>query len=197
VTGIAGSGFGGSLAVRVISADGQELAIAPAQIDADPGQRGPFAVDIAISVNEVLPAFIQVYTASPIDGGILHLTAIGVTLAPRGAANIKPLDSHLERIVIDQPPAGGTIRGGSVRVQGFARASFEQTLIVEIVGPDGRVIGSQSLIVDSPELGTPGPFSVDVPFPAASGSGRIVVRDPSPTFNGDVHVSSVEVSFEP
>ena len=197
VNGVAGPVFDQALSVRVISADGQELAIAPAQIDADLGQRGPFAVDIAISVNEVLPAFIQIYAGSPRDGGITHLSAIDVTLAPRGAPDIKPLISHLERILIDHPAPGETIRGGKVRVQGFGLASFEQTLVVEIIGPDGTLAGSQSLIVDSPESGKPGPFSVDVLYAASAGLGRIVIRDPSPAFDGDLHVSSVEVNLEP
>ena len=197
VSGLADKQSEQALVVRVISSDGHELAIAPAEIEAEAGQRGAFAVDVAISVEEVMPAFIQVYTASPRDGGIIHLAAFGVTLAPAGAPDIKPLDSYLERIVIDHPAPGETIRAGSVRVGGYALASFEQTLIVEVVGPDGTVIGSQSLIVSSPEQGKPGPFSVDVTYPTSIGPARIVVRDTSPVFNGNLHLSSVEINLAP
>jgi hypothetical protein len=84
-----------------------------------------------------------------------------------------------------------------VWVQGFAQASFEQTLVVEVLGPDGTLAGSQSLIVNSSEVGKPGPFSVDVTYAAIAGTGRIVVRDPSPAFTGDIHTASVEVILEP
>jgi hypothetical protein len=82
ITGVAGPGLGESLAVRVIAADGRELAIAPAVIDSDLDQRGPFAVDIAIAVNEVQPAFIQVYAASPRDVGMLHLGSSSTSRLP-------------------------------------------------------------------------------------------------------------------
>jgi hypothetical protein len=60
------------------------------------------------------------------------------------------------------------------------------------------VVGSQPLIVDSPEWGQPGPFQADVPYSVTtSGAGRVVVRDPSPAFAGDVHLASVEVKLNP
>ena len=70
--------------------------------------------------------------------------------------------------------------------------------MVDILDEDGTIVGSQPLIVDSPEWGQPGPFQVDVPYSVTtSGAGRIVVRDPSPAFVGDVHSASIEVQLNP
>ena len=83
-------------------------------------------------------------------------------------------------------------------MEGIAVASFEQNLIVEVLDVDGNILGSQPVTVQSEEMGIPGPFSVDVPFEVDSvGPGRIVVRDPSPAFDFDLHVASVEVNLEP
>jgi hypothetical protein len=67
-----------------------------------------------------------------------------------------------------------------------------------VVDENGNVAGQQPTIVSAPDIGVPGPFSVEIAYQVtASGPGRIVVRDPSPAFGGDVHLSSVEVSLEP
>ena len=103
-----------------------------------------------------------------------------------------------EQIQITNLAPGDSLSGGVAHVEGFALASFEQTLVVDVLDQEGTVVGSQSLIVDSPEWGQPGPFQVDVPYSiTTSGAGRIVVRDPSPAFAGDVHLASVEVELNP
>jgi hypothetical protein len=85
-----------------------------------------------------------------------------------------------------------------LHVQGIALASFEQTLLIELHDADGNVVASQSVIVNAPDLGEPGPFSADIPYSvSAPGPGRVVVRDLSPAFGGDVHLASVEVDLTP
>lgn len=64
--------------------------------------------------------------------------------------------------------------------------------------PTGNVVASQAVIVNAPDLGQPGPYAADLPYSAAaSGAGRVVVRDVSPAFGGDVHPASVEVDLKP
>jgi hypothetical protein len=59
-------------------------------------------------------------------------------------------------------------------------------------------VGSSPAIVDAPAPGQPGGFIVDVPYAVnEAGPGRVVVRDVSPAFGGDVHLTSVEVDLRP
>ncbi|MCI0399116.1 MAG: Gmad2 immunoglobulin-like domain-containing protein [Chloroflexi bacterium] len=198
VAGMADSTFEQALAVRLVTADGQEITTVPAQITSELGTRGPFAVEVPFNVGSEQPAFIQVFAASARDGGITHLASVAVTLSPGGPASIIPVSPFPERIVISQPALVSTISGGLAHVEGIALASFEQTLVVEVLDTDGNVVGSQAIIVAAPDLGQPGPFIADVPYTiAVAGPGRIVVRDPSPAFGGDVHLASVEVTLEP
>jgi hypothetical protein len=77
-------------------------------------------------------------------------------------------------------------------------ASFEQTLLIEVVDAYGAVIGLQPVLVQAPDFGLPGPFAVDVAYTlTAAGPGRVVVRDISPAHGGDIHRSSVEVDLAP
>jgi hypothetical protein len=198
VAGVADPTFEQTLVVRLVSADGAELALVPAQIEADMGQRGPFAIDVPFTVSGEEQAFIQVYTTSARDGGVTHLSAVGVTLADSGSAAVVPVTLQPERIAVAQPVLGATVSGGVARVEGFGLAGFEQTLVIEVQDEAGAVVGSQPVIVAAPDLGQPGPFSADVPYVVTTGGpGRIAVRDISPAFGGDVHVSSVEITLQP
>lgn len=197
VAGEADPTFEQSLAVRIVTIDGETLVTEPAMIAAELGERGPFETEVAFEVAEDTQAWIQVFATSARDGGVTHLSSVGLVLAADGEADIVEATPQPERIVIDSPEAGETISGGSLTVSGRGLASFEQTLIVELLDEEGRLITSTPLIVDAPDLGQPGTFEATLTY-ELSGSmpARVVVTDPSPAFGGEVHVSSVEVVLE-
>lgn len=198
VAGVADPTFEQNLVIRLLLADGTELALVPTTIQAELGERGAFEVEVPFTVSGEQQAFVQVYATSARDGGITHLSSVGLTLADSGEAQIVPVEPHPERIQISQPALGATVSGGTVTVSGTALASFEQTLLVEVLDEAGEVLNAQPVIVEAPDLGQPGPFSVALAYEvAATMPGRIVVRDVSPAFGGDVHLASVEVTLEP
>lgn len=198
VAGIADPTFESHLSVRILSMDGTAVASQTATIQADVGQRGPFSVDVPFSVSGEQPALIQVYATSPRDGALTHLSSVSVTLAAGGPTEVAAGEPHPERIAVRQPAPNATVSGGIAHVAGFGLASFEGTLVIEIYDAEGMRVGSQPVIVDAPEMGQPGTFSADVAYTlSASGPGRIVVRDLSPAFGGDVHLSSVEITLGP
>ena len=198
IAGMADSTFEQNLVVRILLPDGSEVALSPTTIQAELGQRGPFEVEIPFAVDEARTAFIQVYDQSARDGGTIHLATVGVILVPSGPDQIVPVEEHSEVIQILDPPFGAELSGGLVHVEGFGLASFEQTLVVEVYGEEGDLLGSVPVIVGAPDLGLPGPFEADVSFSVSrEQAGRIVVRDPSPAFSGDIHISSLEVRLLP
>lgn len=198
VVGLADPTFEQNLVVRLLLADGSELALQPTTIQSDIGTRGPFEIELAFSVAEEQQGFIQVFADSARDGGITHLTSVGVTLAPSGEATIQPAPDSREAIAISAPTRGATVSGGTVHIEGIGRAGFENTLVVDVLDGDGNTLARQAITVSAPEMGQFGPFSVDLPYTVgASGPGRIVVRDVSPAFGGTSHLSSVEVTLAP
>ena len=191
--------FENTLALRMLQDDGTELVPAQAVIGTGP-EGGPltFEARLTFEVAEERPAFLQAYVASPRDGGVTHLVSTVVTLMPRGAAELRPAAEEAERLQILVPAPGQAIRGGIVHVEGVGLASFEQTLLIEVVDAYGDVIGVQPVLVQAADFGLPGPFVADVPYTlTASGPGRVVVRDISPAHGDDVHRSSVEVDLAP
>jgi hypothetical protein len=186
------------LEIRLVDLEGQILLETSTSIQAGIGQRGRFELEINFPVPLETQVFLQVFSRSPRDGGIIHLTAAGLRLAPDGPQEVRRNEPHAERIQILTPDNGQAISGGTIRIEGIALASFEQHLTAEVLDQDGRVVGSSAITVAAPDLGQPGPFRVDVSYQLqASGPGRVVVRDPSPAFPGDVHLSSVEVALSP
>lgn len=198
VAGIADPTFEQNLVIRIVSVEGIELALQPTTIAADLGRRGPFEAQVSISIAEEQNVLIQVYDQSARDGGTIHLASVGVLLVPGGDVDIRPADPHPEDVHIIQPSLGDVISGGMLHVEGFGLASFEGTLVVEVYDATGTLVGSQALIVNSPEMGIPGPFSADVSYEVGEqGPGRIVVLDPLPVFDGISHIASVEVALGP
>lgn len=197
VSGEADPTFEQSLAVRIITIDGDILVTEPAMIEAELGERGPFAVDVPFTVSEETQAWIQVFATSARDGGITHLSSVGLMLAPDGEEDIVAVTPHPERIAITSPEMGATISGGELLVQGRGLASFEQTLIVELLDEEGRLITMTPVIVDAPDLGEWGDFEATLTFEVGDPMpARVRVYDPSPAFGGEVHAASVEVQLE-
>lgn len=204
VRGEADPTFEQTLAVRIVTIDGEELLTQPAMIAADLGERGSFEIELpfqtegSFSIDEETRAWIQVFATSARDGGITHLSSVAVTLLPEGPADIAEATPQPERIVIDTPSTGETVQGGALQVSGRGLASFEQTLIVELLDESGEVMIMEPIIVNAPDLGQPGTFEIELPYSVEdSMPARLQVRDPSPAFGGDVHLSSVEISLEP
>lgn len=188
-----------TLVVRGLRPDGSELiAPQPINIKAPLGERGPFEIEIPFSVSQDQQVFIQIYAQSARDGGITHLESVGVILSASGPESITPWSSYPEQIVITTPTSGQIISAGVAHIEGVGIASFEGTFVLDVLDSSGAIVGSQPVIVSSPDLGLPGTYSANVLYSVVdSGPGRIVVRDPSPAFGGDVHLASVEVQLEP
>jgi hypothetical protein len=198
IAGVADGTFEQTLAIRIVLDDGSLLAEAVTTIEGDMGERGPYAADVPFSLEGERNALIQVYDVSARDGGILHLNSVGVILMEDGEVDVRDASAEPEAIVIERPAMGERISGGMVHVEGIGIASFEGTLVVEVYDAAGNKVGEQPLIVDAPDMGQPGSFSVDVAYAVVEeGPGRIVVVDPLPAFDGIGHIASVEVILVP
>ncbi len=211
IAGEADPTFEQSLVAQISSADGTILATANAQISAEVGQRGPFSVDLAFSVDSHQPGRMAVYAVSPRDGGLIHLASVDVTLlAAGGAAALNPTRPHTETIALFAPALLANLSGGAAHITGFSEYVFENQLSVAICGQGGvgapdpicgtadNRVGAGTATVQSPDIGQPGPLETDVTYtvPAAM-RGRIVVYSVSPRDGGVTHLSSQEVVLAP
>jgi hypothetical protein len=198
VSGVADSTFEQTLVVRLLLEDGSVLALEPTMIQAELGQRGNFEEEVHFEISGERQAFLQVLEHSARDGEIIHLSAVGITISDTGPQEIRRSDPKPEQIIVFQPTVRERVQGGRAVVIGYGWASFEQTLLIEVQDENGQVVGSTPVTIAAPDLGQPGHFTVEVPYQVSrEGPGRILVRDVSPAFGGDVHRTSVEIDLAP
>jgi len=198
VAGLADPTFEQTLVIRLLLDDGTQVAQISSIIQAEISQRGPFNGKLDFVITGERQAFIQVFTVSPRDGAITHLSSVGIILSESGPEEIRYAESRTEQIHITKPSSGDFISGGVVTVDGFGWAGFENTLVIELQDQDGNVIVGTPVTIAVQEMGQPGPFRATIPYAIATeGPARIVVRDISPAYGGDSHLSSIEINLAP
>ncbi len=203
--------FEQNLVIAIYDEAGNQIALTPTTIAADTGNPGPFSAELSFSVAYEQPGRIAVMEHSAMDGGIVHLTSVEVTLLPGGSATILPQPVTGENIDIQFPAPNNTISGGSFTVSGFSEYYFESTLGLKLCGPgDGlgaadpicgdshNVLAHTFAMIDSPDIGQPGPFSGTLTWSVSEAvPGRIVVYAESMRDGGITHLSSIPVLIQP
>ena len=210
VEGISGPTFEQTLLVTITDVSGSVIAMWATTIGADVGQAGPFSVSVLFSVDSDQPGRISVYDVSARDGGVVHLASVPVTLLASGAPNITAPPSSEETIFINSPSFLEEISGGELTITGYSEYFFEANLSVTICGSwsGGRrhpicgtvdnVIAEGYAMIQSPDIGIPGPFSGKIAYDVLPGTrARVVVFAPSMMDGGIEHLSSVEIVLNP
>ena len=170
IAGMADPTFEQFLGIRILLDDGSVAAQTSTTIQADWGNRGPFAVDVPFTIAGERNAFIHVFIDSPRDGGITHLNSVGVILAESGPVNVAPARPHPEDIVITLPASGATVSGGMAHVEGIGIASFEQTLVISIQNVEERRSPRCRLSWARRTTACPAPSAPTSPIPSRSSS---------------------------
>jgi hypothetical protein len=203
--------FEQTLVIAIYGEDGIQLAQQPTTILADAGSPGLYTADLAFSVDHEQAGRISVFETSAMDGGIQHLSSVEVTLSPTGPANIVPATIDTESILIQSPAPLAEISGGTITISGFSAYYFESQLGMvlcgggdgggaadELCGDAHNVLGSGTAMINSPDVGQPGPFSGTLTWSVLGPvNGRIVVFARSPRDGGLVHVASIPVIINP
>lgn len=202
--------FEQTLAVAVYGEDGSVLVQEPTTIQSDVGTPGPFTIDLSFTVDHEQPGRVSVFETSAMDGGIVHLSSVEVTLGT-GVANVVPAIVGFESISIEFPLPNVEISGGFITITGMSDYYFESQLgMVLCGGGDGggaadllcgeahNVLGSGVAMINSPDMGQPGPFSGTLTWSVSEPTpGRIIVFATSPRDGGFVHVASIPVLILP
>lgn len=198
ISGASDPTFENNLFVQILDEGGSVIGTGNATIQADIGQRGPFAGTVEFTA-PAAPAHgrIVVSSSSARDGHLIHLSSVEVQLLPSGAADIKPAPEHPEGLAIFAPALSDVISGGTARVRGISGPAFEQMLSVNVLDANGAVVGSGTLTIQA-EVGKPGKFAGEVSYTVTGEQpGSIQVFATSARDGGIIHLSSVEVTLRP
>lgn len=171
VQGISDPTFEQNLGIRLVGENGSELFRGNTIIQAEAGTRGEFSVTIDISGTPTQPANLQVFSVSPKDGSLIHLSSVVVQINS-GISSGASTNSTGERIYISSVTKPSSSSDHSVIITGKAWGSFENTLNYAVCGensgnsPDficgtmeNRLINGV-LTTDAIEMGLPGNFEI-------------------------------------
>jgi hypothetical protein len=202
--------FEQALVVAVFAEDGSELARQPATIDSPSGEPGNFTLEIPFSVAVNQPGRISVFETSAMDGGIVHLTSVEVTLLTGGTPELQTPAVSFESIDIQSPAPMAEISGGVISVSGFSDYYFESNLGLilcggggsgapdEICGTEDNILAQGNAMIDAADVGQPGPFSGQLTYSVSQQTpARIVVFAASPRDGGLLHLNSIPILLLP
>lgn len=131
-------------------------------------------------------------------GRLTALQSVHLILLPNSIEIINPPGDLSERCIIDAPLPGKYIRGGTVSVSGVMRPYNDSPLIVELVGRDGTVVGSQLVPIPPQSAGSYVPFTVDIVYTISSYiSALLQVSQMDDRIGGMMYLYSQEVYLNP
>jgi hypothetical protein len=202
--------FEQNLVVAVYGESGELLGLTPTTLDSLAGSPGNFSTELTFTVASEQPGRVSVYETSAMDGGMVHLSSVEVTLRPGGAAEIFPAEFHFESIQIQFPAPNDELSGGMLTVSGFSDYYFESNLGLvlcgeggsgapnELCGTEDNVLAAGNALIDAPDMGQPGPFSGELSYSVSAPThARIVVFAASARDGGLLHLSSIPVMLVP
>jgi hypothetical protein len=152
--------------------------------------------DIEISrLSEFAQLRVSTYDA---DNRMVALASVDLLILSVGEAELNPPGNLQERIVILEPGENKLIQGGTVLVSGRVHASENEFLTVNMVAPDGKVVGVQQIAVTPSPDGGYAPFSIEVPYYVSESTRvRLAIYESIGRIPGITHLTSIEVLASP
>lgn len=201
------TGAGGNLRVELLGEDGRILY---RQVLRYPGDRVNLSINIEFAIPGVAEAARLQLATEDVYGRPLALASVDVILLSVGETELNPAGDLRERIYViepaayqppedrDDPPPVPAASGGTLNVFGKVRWAEQQSLLVELIAEDGRVVG-QRLVNVNPEDGEDyAIFTGDIPYQVSQPTlVRLVITERLGRIPGPSHISTLEILLDP
>lgn len=201
VSGESDPTFEQTLVLRLVNAEGENIFQTNAQILAEAGKRGPFSLDMVLPQAPAQPALLQIYSLSPKDGSLVHLSSVGIVLNSTG--NESGAISKVEKISIDSVKQEKNGSDSILTVSGSAYGLFENTLNYSVCGETTGngvdfICGSKEnhlvdgvITTSASEMGQVGDYSITIPKSVPLPPSATIVVYSTSSMNGAVeHAAS-------
>ncbi len=188
-------GAGGRFRVELLGEDGRLLA---RKVLRYRGERVNLSTDLPFEIPgaaETGRLQISTYDAY---GRVLALQSVEIVLLSLGPQDIHVQQDLRENVLVLEPPAGASIRGGTLLVSGRARTASTQPLLISLVTPDGKVVGER-LAALTPEPGEDyASFLVTVPYRVQETvTVRLTVTLRDGRIPGATYITTQEIEISP
>jgi hypothetical protein len=131
-------------------------------------------------------------------GRITAVNSIHILLLREGTSIINQPGNVKEPCVITQPSVGQRLSGGILTVAGKIRPFNNLPLMLELVGRDGRVVGTQTVAIATTPNNNQVPFRVDIPYIIPKAMWALLsVRQNDDRIGGLMYLTSQEIFLYP
>ena len=195
VHAVLATGAGGIYRVELLGEDGRLLA---RQVLNYSGER----VNTSLNLNFEIPGVaetgrLQVFTEDE-SGRIIALSSSNIILMSVGRAEYNPPGELLERILIVQPTAEDVLLGGSLNVLGKALPTEDEPLLMELIAPNGAVVGQRLVAVAAEPGEVYGTFSAEIPYQINEPTQvRLTISEDIDRIPGKTHITTLEITINP
>ncbi len=188
------AGASGKAQIALYGEDGRLLTrtvkpVPPGGKGVDQQLKIPFEIHAAAEVGRL--------TVSTLDkqGRIQSLNSVRLLLLSSGASEINPPGNPSEPVNVVSPEAAASVSGGVVNVNGDIWPFNLNSLIFELVDPDGEIITLRMVSVNSidPQL-----FQTSLPYKVSAPTlARLTIRQDDDRISGQFYIYSQEILLNP
>lgn len=158
-------GDDGLVTIELLGEDGRLMARQILKYPDSIGQRISIAVAIPFELSSVSEAARLVVHVSDTFGRIKTLASVDVILLQMGDNDYNLADSFQRMpYTVLEPGAGSVQRNGEVVVRGVGRPYSGNPLIIELLDPQGKILGSKQVLLKCEGDGCMAEFSAVIPF---------------------------------
>ncbi len=97
-------------------------------------------------------------------GRLTAIRSVPLMLLADGFEILTPAEAMMERVVLEYPPTGKRVSGGTVKVEGQMMSYNDQPLTLELISIEGLVVGFQVVPIPPGKAGDYFEFRVDIPY---------------------------------
>ena len=188
----------GRVTVELLGEDGRVLTRQIVVLNPDLGRKAGLVLDLAYEIPvEVELGRLVIYKQDE-TGRTTALSSIEVVLLASGQPDYNPVLDRSASVIIQQPLPGILVQGGAVLVSGLARPSTEVSMVAELVGENGQVVGQRVFDVGDGIVPEHMPFTVEIPYSVDEPTWvLLIIRERGERIPGIIYLISTEVLLSP
>ena len=188
----------GRVTVELLGEDGRVLSRQIVVLNPDLGRKAGLVLDLAYELPvEVELGRLVIYRLDE-HGRTTALSSIELVLLASGQPDYNPVLDRSASVIIQQPLFGNLVQGGAVLVSGLARPSTGFSLVAELIGETGQVVGQRVFDVQGGIALEHAPFSVEIPYNVDEPTWvLLIIRERGERIPGIIYLISTEVLLSP
>jgi hypothetical protein len=188
----------GRVTIELLGEDGRVLTRQIVVLNPDLGRKAGLVLDLAYEIPVEVELGRLVIYRQDASGRTTALSSIDLVLLASGQPDYNPVLDRTAAVIVQEPLPEVLVQGGAVQVTGLARPSAETSLVAELIGENGQVVGQRVFDVGIDSGSGHLPFTVDILYSVDEPTWvLLIIRERGERIPGTVYLISLEVLLSP